>query len=130
MKSDLVIRAGGICIPGLTDEIVKRLPQPYDLIMEWTKYVDLDRALRFGISALIAGDKPTGDKILLAFSEFGFDEDDVVLPTDLFERTCAYTMQRVHLYGYSNLFCDDRLRRAVTVADVMGEIFAILRQSA
>lgn len=75
-------------IPGLIDEILCRLPTPYDIIAEWTQYIPLDHLLGLNFFALYMSEEHL-KTVSLHWGRYGrFD-----VPKALFQRTIAYTDQ-------------------------------------
>lgn len=109
------MRPGGIFFRGLTNEIVRRLPEPYDLIAEWTKYVNLEFVLGLGAFHLVCCSK-VGDALV-----YDLDEARFSIPTALDEMTEDY-VQRVVMPRYGRcgvlaLFWDEERNGCLTPRD-------------
>jgi hypothetical protein len=80
----------GIMIAGLTDSTLARLPEPFDLVLEWTKYVPLDAVLwAHGFSLIDCNERNDGT-VLLYWSDIPKIGQDYIIPANLYRRTLEY----------------------------------------
>lgn len=88
MKHRLSEREIPEALKALGDEVAAKLPEPYDLIAEWAKYVPLEILLNlyFGCIAMYR-DNDDGT-IRMTWSAAGLQ--DYVVPIDLHRRTYHY----------------------------------------
>ncbi len=90
MKHRLVEREYGLAIPGVTDEILKRLPPPYDLIAECSRYVPLNHLLNiFWATLALRADNDDGTVTLQWLGVKDVDEEYIV-SLDLYTRLNSY----------------------------------------
>lgn len=90
MKRSVTEREYGIAIPGITDEVLKRLPPPYDLIAEWSQYVPLSQLLNiFWATLALRADNDDGT-VTLQWLGVPHVDEEYVIPLDLYARTNRY----------------------------------------
>lgn len=124
-------RPDGISIPGITDNILKRLATPYDLIAEWSRYVSVERLLHWGFFGFaMARNEP--DYTVRLFWDPGTDlrtplPGDVVVPKNLYDRTYTYITANCHdtfiHLGTTAVFIDRIKGVSIEIDDFRNAVF-------
>lgn len=124
MKAQLQLRPGRLTIPGFTDVIVSRLAEPFDIIMEWTRYVPLEQLLRLTPSATM----PWEDDHSTGLTYIRSDQlPDLCIPKSLHVKTNNYLDRSAALYlkSFIAMFVQDS--GAITPKDVFEAVFSAIR---
>lgn len=88
----------------LGDEIAARLPEPYDLIAEWTNYVPLDVLLYVRVAALSMRLNPVDGMVTMLWDDLPGSDKDYIVPEDLRRRTLAYEKRTQDLRSCMSYF--------------------------
>lgn len=83
-------RPNPIAIEDIANDIAKHLPKPFDLILEWTRYVPLDHLLRVHSLELCLFEPWGDDTIRLNWTDNPWIGLHYVVPDELVRRTLRY----------------------------------------
>lgn len=83
----------GLSIPGITDVILTRLDEPFDLIAQWTRFVSLDVVLTMSMTALDPFEENDDSKTTTLLSTW---LPGVIIPTNLRKRTEDFRKRTDH----------------------------------
>ena len=83
----MTVRDGGLHVPGFTDTILLALSSPFDLVVRWTKHVELRVLLEETPAFMIFTKENNGRVAVLDWRDFTPVQSTVKVPADLYEAT-------------------------------------------
>jgi hypothetical protein len=90
MKHRLSEREIPEALKTLGDEVAARLPEPYDLIAEWAKYVPLDRLFQLHGSSVVLCRNNDDGTVTMEFETIKAIGKNYIIPFDLIQKTQRY----------------------------------------
>ena len=97
MKRQPTVRENGLQIPGLTDEILKRLPPPYALIAAWSHYVPLKHLLNTHWATLSLFTDNDDGTVTLKWRGVKRIAQDYIIPLHLHRQTMEWVKSTFHV---------------------------------